>query len=86
MRIAKEPIPCRTVTRPTGFRTMHLKLPRRNILRNGLSRMTLRKLRRGTWPVQDSLDLHGNNTEAARKLLQQFLHEATGAQTCAACW
>ena len=46
-------------------------------LRNGLSRMTLRKLRRGTWPVQDSLDLHGNNTEAARKLLQQFLHEAT---------
>ena len=46
-------------------------------LRNGLSRMVLRKLRRGTWPVQDSLDLHGNNTEAARKLLQQFLHEAT---------
>ncbi|MGA8862290.1 MAG: Smr/MutS family protein [Gallionella sp.] len=47
-------------------------------LRNGLSRMTLRKLRRGTWRVQDSLDLHGNDTEAARKLLQQFLHEATG--------
>ena len=45
-------------------------------LSNGLSRMTLRKLRRGTWPVQDSLDLHGNNAEAARKLLQQFLHEA----------
>jgi DNA-nicking Smr family endonuclease len=46
-------------------------------LGNGLSRMTLRKLRRGTWPIQDSLDLHGNNTEAARKLLQAFLHEAT---------
>ena len=45
-------------------------------LSNGLSRMTLRKLRRGTWPIQDSLDLHGNNTEAARKLLQEFLHEA----------
>ena len=45
-------------------------------LRNGLSRMTLRKLRRGHWPVQDSLDLHGNTTEAARKLLQEFLHEA----------
>ena len=44
---------------------------------NGLSRMTLRKLRRGTWPIQDSLDLHGNNTDAARRLLQEFLHEAT---------
>ncbi|MGB9093705.1 MAG: Smr/MutS family protein [Gallionella sp.] len=46
-------------------------------LGNGLSRMTLRKLRRGTWPAQDSLDLHGNTSEAARKLLQQFLQEAT---------
>ena len=45
-------------------------------LRNGLSRMTLRKLRRGNWPVQDSLDLHGNNSDAARKLLQVFLHDA----------
>jgi DNA-nicking Smr family endonuclease len=45
-------------------------------LRNGLSRMTLRKLRRGHWPVQDSLDLHGNSGDAARKLLQEFLHEA----------
>ena len=45
-------------------------------LRNGLSRMTLRKLRRGHWPVQDSLDLHGNTGDAARKLLQEFLHEA----------
>lgn len=45
-------------------------------LHNGLSRMTLRKLRRGHWPVQDSLDLHGNTSDAARKLLQEFLHEA----------
>jgi DNA-nicking Smr family endonuclease len=45
-------------------------------LHNGLSRMALRKLRRGVWPVQDSLDLHGNNRDAARKLLQGFLHEA----------
>ena len=43
---------------------------------NGLSRMTLRKLRRGTWPIEDSLDLHGNHTDAARKLLQEFLHAA----------
>jgi DNA-nicking Smr family endonuclease len=46
-------------------------------LGNGLSRMTLRKLRRGTWPAQDSLDLHGNTSEAARRLLQQFLQDAT---------
>ncbi|MDD5383884.1 MAG: Smr/MutS family protein [Gallionella sp.] len=45
-------------------------------LRNGLPRMTLRKLRRGHWPIQGSLDLHGNNSDAARKLLQEFLHEA----------
>jgi DNA-nicking Smr family endonuclease len=45
-------------------------------LGNGLSRMALRKLRRGGWPVQDSLDLHGNNSDAARKLLQEFLQEA----------
>ena len=46
-------------------------------LSNGLSRMTLRKLRRGSWPIQDSLDLHGNNSDTARKLLQEFLHETT---------
>ena len=45
-------------------------------LRNGLSRMTLRKLRRGHWPVRDSLDLHGNSGDTARRLLQEFLHEA----------
>lgn len=45
-------------------------------LSNGLSRMMLRKLRRAHWGIQDRLDLHGLNTDAARKLLQAFLHEA----------
>ena len=45
-------------------------------LSNGLSRMTLRKLRRGNWPIEESLDLHGNHTDAARKLLQKFMLEA----------
>lgn len=45
-------------------------------LGNGLSRMTLRKLRRGVWTIQDRLDLHGNNTDAARRLLQEFLYQA----------
>jgi len=45
-------------------------------LSNGLNRMTLRKLRRGEWPPQDSLDLHGLNSDAARRLLLDFLHHA----------
>jgi DNA-nicking Smr family endonuclease len=46
-------------------------------LSNGLNRMTLRKLRRGEWPVQDELDLHGLNSDEARRLLTTFLHQAT---------
>ncbi|MDP1679629.1 MAG: Smr/MutS family protein [Candidatus Nitrotoga sp.] len=45
-------------------------------LRSGMSRMTLRKLRRGRWPMQDTLDLHGFQSDAARKLLLEFLHDA----------
>lgn len=52
-------------------------VPLTEFLRNGLSRMDLRKLRRGLWPVQDSLDLHGLSSDEARKLLLEFLHEAT---------
>ena len=51
--------------------------PLTEFLRNGLSRMTLRKLRRGQWPLQDSLDLHGLRSDDARKLLLEFLHQAT---------
>jgi DNA-nicking Smr family endonuclease len=53
------------------------KTPLTEFMRNGLSRMTLRKLRRGQWPVQDSLDLHGLGSDAARKLLLEFLRDAT---------
>ncbi len=45
--------------------------------RPGISRMTLRKLRRGEWPIQDRLDLHSLHSEAARRLLLEFLHDAT---------
>jgi DNA-nicking Smr family endonuclease len=51
--------------------------PLTEFLRDGLSRMTLRKLRRGQFPLQDSLDLHGLNSDEARKLLLEFLHDAT---------
>lgn len=47
-----------------------------SFLRNGLSQMTLRKLRRGQWPVQDSIDLHGSTSDEARRLLAEFIHHA----------
>ncbi len=47
-----------------------------SFLRTGLNSMTLRKLRRGQWPVQDSIDLHGSTTEEARQLLLEFLNHS----------
>lgn len=49
-------------------------------LGNGLNRMTLRDLRRGRWPIQDELDLHGLTLEEARKLLAAFLHQCMQRQ------
>lgn len=51
--------------------------PLTEFLRPGISRMVLRKLRRGQFPMQDSLDLHGLNSDEARKLLLEFLRHAT---------
>jgi len=45
-------------------------------LRDGLSNMILRKLRRGHWVTQEQLDLHGLRSEEARQLLVAFLNEA----------
>lgn len=45
-------------------------------LRDGLNRMTLRKLRRGQWPVQDAIDLHGNTSDEARRTLLNFFQHA----------
>ena len=54
-------------------------------LRPGISQLTLRKLRRGQWPLQDSLDLHGLHSEAARKLLLEFMLEVTQHQLRCVC-
>ena len=45
-------------------------------LRDGLSNMVLRKLRRGHWVTQDHVDLHGLRSEEARQLLVTVLNEA----------
>jgi DNA-nicking Smr family endonuclease len=41
--------------------------------RQGLSRQTLRRLRRGYWVVEDSLDLHGMNRMEAAASVADFL-------------
>jgi DNA-nicking Smr family endonuclease len=71
-------IPLATAALPDAL-SDHLsdESPIEDYLSNGLSRMTLRKLRRGEWLPQDSLDLHGLNSEQARKLLLEFLHHAS---------
>ena len=50
--------------------------PLNEFLRPGVARTTLRKLRRGQPPIQDNLDLHGLASDEARRLLQEFLHDA----------
>jgi len=47
-----------------------------SFLRSGLNSMTLRKLRRGQWPVQDTIDLHGQTSDEARRFLMEFLYHA----------
>jgi DNA-nicking Smr family endonuclease len=83
-RVTPQPAPRQTLRRPAVTSTVipdtlsdfAAENAPDEYLSNGLSRMTLRKMRRGGWPVQDRLDLHGNNSDAARKLLQEFLLEA----------
>ena len=48
-------------------------------LRPGLPSEVMRKLRRGQWIVQDTLDLHGFTTESARVELGRFLAHARHA-------
>lgn len=48
-------------------------------LRNGLNNMTLRKLRRGLWPIQAEVDLHGLTSDEARRILGNFLNQALGS-------
>jgi DNA-nicking Smr family endonuclease len=45
-------------------------------LRDGLSRQVLRRLRRGHWVVQDSLDLHGMNRITAAEAVAKFLRSS----------
>lgn len=45
-------------------------------LRPGLQRRVLTRLRRGHWSVQDEIDLHAMNAEAASRSIRYLLDEA----------
>ncbi|SFP76200.1 DNA-nicking endonuclease, Smr domain [Nitrosomonas cryotolerans] len=47
-----------------------------SFLRPGLSRQTLRRLRRGYWGIQANLDLHGLTRDEAKPELITFLHDS----------
>jgi DNA-nicking Smr family endonuclease len=47
-----------------------------SFLREGLPRDVLRNLKRGDWVIQDEIDLHSNNSGAARTLVAAFLQHA----------
>ncbi len=47
-----------------------------SFLREGVSRQMLRRLRRGHWTVQDQIDLHGMNRDAAAEAVGGFLRQA----------
>ncbi len=54
-----------------------------SFLREGYPRDTLRKLRRGHWTVEASLDLHGMNRDEAAAAVGEFLrHCAQRGQRC----
>lgn len=45
-------------------------------LREGLQRRVLKRLRRGHWRIEDELDLHQMNLEAASASIRHFIAEA----------
>lgn len=48
-------------------------------LRPGLQKRVLTRLRRGHWSVQDEIDLHQMNADAATRSIRAFLDEALNA-------
>lgn len=50
-----------------------------SFLRPGMTRQTLRRMRRGYWGIQARLDLHGFNREEARLELVTFLDACSGS-------
>jgi DNA-nicking Smr family endonuclease len=49
-------------------------------LRDGLPPRVLKRLKNGSYAVQDELDLHGMNAATAERVLREFLHESRRAE------
>lgn len=49
-------------------------------VRSGIQHSVVKKLRKGQFPVEDELDLHGLRSEEARTLIAQFLNRAQQQQ------
>ena len=50
--------------------------------RGGVQRGTVRKLKRGQFPLADEIDLHGQTQAEARSALHAFLARARGPRLC----
>lgn len=50
--------------------------------RGGIGKRTMRKLARGSFSIQDELDLHGMTVEQASEALTEFLSESTRRGYC----
>jgi len=50
--------------------------PALSYTRSGVGPDVVRKMRKGHWPIQDELDLHGLRRDAARDLIGEFLRQA----------
>lgn len=81
-----QPIPRQTLrdeqTEPNDLLSDHISMKMEagdewSFLRPGVSRQTLRRLRRGHWPVRAQLDLHGLTRDEARLELVAFLNDSS---------
>ena len=59
--------------------------PSLSFTRSGVGPDVVRKLRKGYWPVQDELDLHGLRRDAARDALGDFLRKAAKVRMRCVC-
>lgn len=51
--------------------------PALSYARAGVGADVVRKLRKGHWPIQDELDLHGLRRDQARDMIGEFLRQST---------
>jgi len=76
MREADERLVLEELTRPQPFEYELESGEELLWLRPGLQKRVLTRLRRGHWRVQDEIDLHQMNVDAATRTIRTFVQEA----------